>query len=389
MSLSPSTIARGSIVPLRVGRVLLLLLWLAVLYGTAVAVPHLAGVRSIGAWAAALVFLTTFTVAIERSIAVQLLPVSGLAGVAMQYCVPSNAAFVAVVAVIAVVAIRLDTTRGRRVAAFTAGGFLLASAVAPHPLSASTVVSMVPGLLFAYLGSAALQRLRAEQQRTQELLEEVVAGRDAVIRAAALDERAHLARELHDVLAHTLSALSIHLEGARMLAAQRSCDPAVVQALERTSGLAREGLGEARRAVGSLKGEFLPGPDLLPQLAGEFERDSGVPCRLHIEGTPVELVAAARLAIYRIVQEALTNVRKHSHASSVAVTLRYGLDEIELVVENEGIARSSPLPGGGYGVGGMRERARLLSGRLEAGPTQTGFKVLVWIPREQSGPSAS
>jgi signal transduction histidine kinase len=191
------------------------------------------------------------------------------------------------------------------------------------------------------------------------------------------------------VLAHTLSALSIQLEGTRMLAEKRACDPAVVGALDRVSGLAKQGLGEARRAVGSLRGEVLPGPDLFPQLADEFEEDTGVPCHLQVEGRAVDLSVDARLALYRIAQEALTNIRKHAEASTVAITLRYAPDSIELAVENAGVPRPSPLPGGGYGVSGMRERANLLGGRLEAGPTARGYRVWLWIPIGPSSPSVS
>jgi signal transduction histidine kinase len=351
-----------------------------VAYGTATAVSGVANPRTEGAWIATLVFLLAFTVAVERPDGLPLLAVSAVAAVAMQALAPSNGAFVAIIATIAVVAIRLDAAISRRVALLTGLAFLAASAYGPHALPRNQVLSIVPGLFFTYLGSTAIRRLRAEQRRSEELLAEAIAGRDARIQAAALDERARLAREMHDVLAHTLSALSIQLEGTRLLAEQRSSDAAVVSAIERAGRLAREGLGEARRAVGSLRGETLPGPDLLPQLTGELEEDTGVSCRLQVEGEPVDLTAEARLALYRIAQEALTNVRKHADATRVDVTLRYASGGVELTVENDGASRPAPLPGGGYGVNGMRERAELLNGALEAGPTPAGYRVRLWIP---------
>jgi signal transduction histidine kinase len=389
MTPSPMTALSDSIVPRRAGRVLLVCCWLVVIYGTVAAVPLPARPREIVAWVATVVFLLSFTVAIERPTAVRLLRVSGLAAVVMQFCAPSNSAFVALIAVIAVAGVRLDTASSRAVALLSGLGFLAASAFSARPLSLTEIDSMLPALLFTYLGSIAMRRLRAEQRRTEELLDEVVAGRDAVIRAAALDERAHLAREMHDVLAHTLSALCIQLEGTRMLAERRPSDPAIVAGLERTSRLAKDGLGEARRAVGSLRGELLPGPELLPQLAQEFERDTGVPCRLQIEGTTVELDADARLAMYRIVQEALTNVRKHADSSRVDIRLRSMADGVELTIENQGVLRASPLPGGGYGVSGMRERAALLNGKLEVGPSAGGYRVRLWMPTHLNRPFAS
>jgi signal transduction histidine kinase len=372
---------RGSIIPLRVGRVLVAVCWLVVINGTAAAASPHGGTRAVVDWIATAVFLVTFTIAVERSATVSLLLVSAAASVVMQFCAPNDGAFVAVIASIAVLCIRMDTATSVRVAALAGVTFLVASVASTPPLPRAQVLSIVPAILFTYLGATATRRLRIEQQRTAQLLEEVVAGREAVIRAAALDERAHLAREMHDVLAHTLSALSIQLEGARMLAEQSPCEPAVVAALDRTSVLAKQGLGEARRAVASLRGEELPGPDLLPELAREFEQDTGIPCRLRVDGEPVDLSPDASLALYRIVQEALTNVRKHAEATQACITLRYQPHAVDLTVENWGANRATPLPGGGYGVRGMRERAELLGGRLEAEPTLEGYRVSVWIPQ--------
>ncbi|HEX6509039.1 MAG TPA: sensor histidine kinase [Chloroflexota bacterium] len=391
MTSVPTMTPQGSIVPPRVGRALLIACWLTVVYGMAAAVPHVSSVRGVAAWISTVIFLGAFSYAVTRPGADtrNLVLISGLAGVAMQFLAPNNGAFVALISAIAVAGLRLDPRSSRIVAALSGIGFLAASAISAHPLSPTEVISVVPALLFTYVGSTAVRRLRVEQKRTEMLLDEVIAGRDARIRAAALDERAHLAREMHDVLAHTLSALSIQLQGTRMLAEQRSSDPAVVAAVDRAGRLAREGLGEARQAVGSLRGEALPGPDLLPQLAREFERDTGVSCSLEVEGQPTDPGPEARLALYRIAQEALTNVRKHANASSVAIAMRYGADGIELGVDNDGLPLDSPLPGGGYGVSGMRERAELLGGRLEAGPTANGFGVWLWIPKQVSVPSAS
>ena len=370
----------GSIVPSRVGRALLIACWLSVVYGMAAVVPHVPSVRGIAAWSATLVFLLTFSLAVERRSTAPLLALSALAGVVMQLSAPDNGAFVAVVASIAVAGVRLEPGASRRVAVLGALGFLAAGAFGEHPVPAGQTASMVPGLLFTYLGATAMRRLRIEQERAQQLLQEAIAGRDARVRAAALDERAHLAREMHDVLAHTLSALSLQLEGTRLLAEQRACDGAVVTAVGRAGELAREGLGEARRAVSSLRGEGLPGPDLLPQLAQEFERDTGVPCRLLIEGRPRDLPPELRLTLYRVAQEALTNVRKHAAATSVQLTLRFLPGAVELEVADTGEPRGEALPGGGYGLSGMRERAERLRGRLEAGATDTGFRVRLWIP---------
>ncbi|HLJ69244.1 MAG TPA: sensor histidine kinase [Chloroflexota bacterium] len=390
MKPAPPT-ATGSILPSRIGRALLVACWLAVVYGTAAVVPHLALARATAAWIGTVAFLGSFTLVVERPTgnAGVLFSISGLGAIVMEFVAPSNGALVAIIATVALIGTRLDAATSRLPAILCSAGFLLAGVTSSHALSGAEVFASVPALLFTYLGSSAARRLREEQQRAEALLAEAIAGRDAQVRAAALDERAHLAREMHDVLAHALSALSIQLEGTRLLAEQRSCDPTVVTALDRAGRLAREGLSEARRAVGSLRGETLPGPDLLPQLADEFQHDTGVDCRLHVEGEPANPGAEARLALYRICQEALTNVRKHADASAVSIALEYRPEGIKLIVENDGVPLATPLPGGGYGLSGMRERAELLGGILEAGPTQRGFRVCTWIPTHPSDRSAS
>ena len=196
--------------------------------------------------------------------------------------------------------------------------------------------------------------------------------------AAATRERERLAREMHDVLAHTLSGLTVQLEATRLLAEQRPGDPAIVEAVTRAHRLARDGLLEARRAVSALRGD-VPGPAQLEQLLHDFEVESGIRCRLDVEGTPVPLRPEAQLALYRTAQEALTNVRKHADATSVALRLSWSRRGAELTVEDEGIPKPSLAPGG-YGLDGIRERAALVGGSLEAGPTEGGFRVRLRVP---------
>jgi signal transduction histidine kinase len=187
---------------------------------------------------------------------------------------------------------------------------------------------------------------------------------------------------MHDVLAHSLSALAVQLEGARLLARNRGADPAVVAAVERSHHLARNGLDEARRAIEALRGGDMPGPDRLPALADAFGEQTGVPVALALEGEPRELPAEASLAVYRTAQEALTNVRRHSEAERVQLTLRYAPDGTWLTVEDRGAPRANGTePGLGYGLTGMRERAELLGGRLAAAPTTDGFRVELFVPR--------
>jgi signal transduction histidine kinase len=227
------------------------------------------------------------------------------------------------------------------------------------------------------------QRAREGQRHAERLLEELEQTRAAQVRSAALAERQHLAREMHDVLAHSLSALTLQLEGARLLAAAEQPDTGrIATALERAHHLAQAGLQDARRAIGALRDEELPGPRRLAGLAREFERDSGISCHMEVAGERRELGSQARLTVYRTAQEALTNVRKHAHARRVELRLGYERLGTRLTVEDfapDG-DRAPAAAGDGYGLTGMRERAELLGGTLAAAPTDTGFRVELWVP---------
>lgn len=235
-----------------------------------------------------------------------------------------------------------------------------------------------------------LLRLSEERQiQARDLLEEEERTRLARNEAAALDERSRIARELHDVLAHSLSALSVELEGARLLALDRDVDSEVIAAIGRAHRHAAAGLDEARAAIKALRGDSVPGPDKIEDLIEEI-RAHGIECTLEIAGEPRRLPSEAALAVFRTAQEALTNVRKHAEeAELVAIRLEYDPDGVQLIVTDsagDGAEPRVPQPtalaaaGSGYGVSGMRERAELIGGRLLAGPTEDGFRVELWVP---------
>jgi signal transduction histidine kinase len=187
---------------------------------------------------------------------------------------------------------------------------------------------------------------------------------------------------MHDVLAHSLSGLVLNLEGARLLAERDGASPTVAAALGRAHRLAKSGLEEARRAIGMLRDDALPGQERLADLAADYEADTGVPCAFVVHGNPRELSSDGRLTLYRVGQEAMTNIRKHACPSRVEMALRYDEDATSLIIEDVEAAARHPAPGGGtgYGLTGMRERAELLGGTLLAGPTATGFRVELRLP---------
>jgi signal transduction histidine kinase len=310
--------------------------------------------------------------------------VTGLALVAASACLlirvqPEGVAFGALYYVVIMAALRLKLVPALALSgtAVAVGAAMLAQE-ADDPAGAvlSIVLSVIPWFLVMRL----LGEMFEGRERAEGLVEELRESRAAHAEAAAAAERGRVARDLHDVLAHSLSALALQLEGTRLLARDRGADPEVVTAVERAHHLAVEGLEEARAAIGALRGDELPGPERLVQLADAFPGD----CRVTVTGTPRELSSEARLAVYRTAQEALTNVLRHSAYERVEIELAYEDGGTRLVVHDHGpgepVAVGARSPGGGYGLTGMRERAELLGGRLDAEPTADGYRVELWLP---------
>jgi signal transduction histidine kinase len=261
-------------------------------------------------------------------------------------------------------------------------------------------------LLAAFFGMMFLaMRLGESNATAAQLMLEVERSRSAQAEAAGLAERQRLAREMHDVLAHSLSGLMLQLEAARMLVESDPADPRLKEAVNRAHQLGKSGLVEARRAIGMLRDDELPGPELLAGLAESFRADRDIPCELTVTGEAHPLDSQARLALYRVAQEALTNVAKHARPERVELRLRYEVDQTRLTVEDFGVpdpaaSKGGPVAerdekaetggvdtgedgsedGGGYGLTGMRERAELLGGSLTTRATSGGFRVELEVP---------
>ncbi|MFI0812242.1 sensor histidine kinase [Streptomyces echinatus] len=259
------------------------------------------------------------------------------------------------------------------------GAAVPVAAVALASYSASTndlwltTAATVAGLA---LGGYVL-RLDAEARGSaQRLLAQERAARAAEAESAALAERARIAREIHDVLAHSLSAQLVHLEAARLLIENGAERERILERVVAARGMARDGLAETRQALSALRGELTPLEDFLTALVSTAE-GAGVT----VTGERRPLPAEASQAVRRVAQEALTNVRKHAHGAQVDVRLDYSEHEVTLNVRDSG-GRPGELngSGGGYGLLGMRERAELLGGSLDAGPDEEGFVVTLKVP---------
>ena len=295
----------------------------------------------------------------------------------------NDAAFLGVFPALCIAAFRLPVQLSAVVAG-AATGAVSAAWIANGRAGIAGIVLNDFAILAFYVLSLFACRLRESNQRAELLLSELEQTRAAQAQAAALAERQRLAREMHDVLAHSLSGLVLNLEGAMLLASQGGADPQVSDAIRRAHRLAKTGLQEARRAIGMLRDDALPGPQRLAELAAEFEADTGVACQVTVTvtGTEAELGADARLTLYRAAQEALTNIRKHARPSRVEIRLAYEPPGARLVVEDFGDCGEHPATdeGAGYGLTGMSERAELLGGTLSAGPTDGGFRVELRVP---------
>jgi len=213
---------------------------------------------------------------------------------------------------------------------------------------------------------------------------------EATAQAAVHEERARIARELHDVVAHNVGLIVLQAGGARSVL---GTDPDRARmALQQVEETGRQTLAEMRHLVGILRVDEgasrqpLPRLERLPALLDEA-RASGLTVELTVEGSVVELPAGLELAAYRLVQEALTNVRKHAPTSRAEVRVRYEPDRLRIEVSDDGgpsgavrdPARNASGPG--HGLIGMRERVQLYEGRMEAGPlSDGGFRVEAVLP---------
>ena len=295
----------------------------------------------------------------------------GAACIALTGLQPDGAGSAAVYVVVVIAAMRLPIKPALAITALVVGGEVLVTALVV-PDSGGKISGLLFSVLPWFLFIRLMRQIRAERDRAEELVEELRESREETAQAAAVAERSRLARDMHDVLAHSLSALALQLEGARLLARDRGTDEEVVAAIERAHHLAGSGLSEARSAISALRGDELPALDALAERFGDR-------VELTVRGAPRELASEARLALYRTAQEALTNVTRHSAAEHVELALAYEPDGTRLVVEDGGPALNGSA-GGGYGLTGMRERAELLGGRLSAGPAGDGFRVELWLP---------
>jgi signal transduction histidine kinase len=284
--------------------------------------------------------------------------------------------------------VRLRTEGSLAVTAETIAAFLITGLATGAPAGA------LLGYTFAYAGlwSVALTRreflVRAEQ--AERMLAETQRAREAETHAAALAERARIARDIHDVLAHSLAAVSVNLQAAEGLLTAESLpadNPELAKAVEcidRAGTLTREGLAAARRAILALREDAAPLPDQLASLAAQYQAPGDTAINLTVTGLPRPLSEQVTHVAYRTAQEGLTNARKHAPGQPVTLGLGFEPGQVTVSVANPlpPAGHTGPLAetGAGAGLTGLKERAALAGGTLEAGPADGIWRVDLTIP---------
>ena len=255
-------------------------------------------------------------------------------------------------------------------------------AVDQGPVTLWNVIAVVGLLAASLLAGLWVRQMRLRAQTLERLAAQLEHERDERARSAVAEERARIARELHDEVAHAMSVIAVQADAAEGALAH---DPALVRSpLLAIRETARGALTDMRRVLGALRGdeqvELAPEPGLA-RIGGLIEqaRTAGIEVELRTEGEPTPLPPALDVAAYRVVQEGLTNVRKHAGARHVEIAIRYGRDSIGVAVADDGDA-SGGGGGSGRGLAGVRERVALLGGEFVAGPRAGGWALSVTLP---------
>jgi signal transduction histidine kinase len=321
----------------------------------------------------------------RRALSVASLIVMGGAGGVLAGAAPNGPAIAVGCAATFSAAVRLRTGASLGIMAETVAAFVIAALITNEP------TGVVLGFPFAFAGlwSVAMTRreylVRAEQ--AERMLAESRRARAAETHAAALAERARIARDIHDVLAHSLAAVSVNLQAAEGLLAGESLpagNPELTKAIEcidRAGTLTREGMAQARRAILALREDAAPLPDQLARLAAKYQAAGDATIQLTITGDPRPLSEQAVQVAYRAAQEGLTNARKHAPGQPVSLTLAFAPGRVAVTVENP-LGERGPLAetGAGAGLTGLEERAALAGGTLEAGPAGGRWRVDLTMP---------
>jgi signal transduction histidine kinase len=341
------------------------------------------------AWAVALALVHTLAIAGRRRAPMAVLLICVASGIGYAATgLPVVGLGPAIVVPVYTVAAQLDRQHSLLGLVLAQAGALAAQLLAHNQAGVDTDIGNAIVLSAAWLLGDQARRRRGEAAVHADRARRLEAAEGELARRAVAEERLRIARELHDVVAHSMSVIAVQAGTGRLVMNE---DPAAARdALANIEAASRQALDELRRLLNVLRSEDEPSSPLGPT-PGLAELDglvaqvvsAGLPVDVRVEGERRPLPAGVDLTAFRIVQEALTNVRRHADASCAHLVLRYGADALDIEVTDDGVAR--PSANGGHGIAGMRERAVLYGGTLDAGPAAgAGFRVRAALPYEAS-----
>ena len=273
--------------------------------------------------------------------------------------------------------LRNDFQAAAGLAVVAAGAVLVVYEIPDH--STAELVFVPMEFAISWLAGFAVRERAAKAEAAEERAARAEREREAAARVAVAEERARIARELHDIVAHAVSVMVLQVGAVR-----HKLPDALAEDRDALSGVERAGrtaLTEMRRLLGAMRNDGdeaelspQPGLDGVESLVEEIGR-AGLPVRLHVDGDPFPLPRAIELSAYRILQEGLTNALKHARATRADVTVRYQPHELQLEVRDDGIG-SATSDGLGHGLVGIRERVKIYGGEMSAGTENGGGFVL-------------
>jgi signal transduction histidine kinase len=262
----------------------------------------------------------------------------------------------------------------------------MATIILNRPGHSAGELVFVPAIFaIAWIGGYVLSARAAQADAAEERAAQAEKEREAAARIAVAEERARIARELHDIVAHAVSVMVLQVGAVRhQLPDELAAEADALRGVEQTG---RTALTEMRRLLAAMRRdgddvELAPSPglDSVSSLVADVER-AGLPVTVHVEGEQAQLPRAIDLSAYRIVQEALTNALKHARAQRADVTLRYAPDELGIEVRDDGRGGGAGTNGAGFGLVGISERVKIYGGRMSAGRApEGGFVVEARLP---------
>ena len=373
------------------------------LLGATLTVLSLLGLRAAGqagahyrrgdVWLIVLVLLANVPVAWRRRWPEVVLVLTGISAVLIEtfHYREGVGGLGVLVALYSIAAHREDRRRNVIALFATVVAIAIVFSVQPHGVATAQLISNYVLFGSAWILGDNLRTRRAYVHALEERAALAEANRDAIAVRAVSDERARIARELHDVVAHGVSVMVVQAGAARRVIDREPAKAS--EAMSAIEATGRQALNELRRLLGMLRSVTneptgrapQPGIDHLDELIAHT-REAGLPVTLEIEGTPRHLAPGVDLSAYRIVQEALTNALKHAGPASATVRLSYGADQLEVLVTDDGRGRDPDRAvADGHGLLGMHERVALFDGELQLGNrTGGGFGVRATLPLEVS-----